>query len=43
MLELYEFIQDLREFKIFFPNLTIFKVPPKSLYVEFQADLNKLW
>ena len=30
-LELYEFIQDLREFKIFFPNLTIFKVPPKSL------------
>ena len=31
MVELYELIQDLREFLIFFPNLTIFKVPPKSL------------
>ena len=28
MLELYELIQDLREFLIYFPNLTIFKVPP---------------
>ena len=27
---------------IFFPNFTIFKVPLKSLEVEFQADLNKL-
>ena len=31
MLELYELIKDLREFKFFFPNLTIFKVPPKRL------------
>ena len=31
MLELYELIQDLREFKFYFPNLTIFIVPPKSL------------
>ena len=31
MLELHELIQYVRDFKIFFPNLTIFKVPPKSL------------
>ena len=31
MVDLYELIKDLREFLIFFPNLTIFKVPPKSL------------
>ena len=31
MLELYELIQDLREFQFYFLNLTIFKVPPKSL------------